>query len=268
MTAAPAVRAMHVNGLDSKQRIELLNRLAVQDSIDESIRYTAGVLVNGGRLEYERGGRIYRRNWPGVKNVPDQFPAEAARFIRWRYLYLMEPPGIEVFQGPVAMAKTGVHDCDCGARAWVALMRAAGLEAYAAGVTPPPPYSRHPFDFFHAVGYDPRAGRHYELIDDRKYVGGKERSIRFTPSRGSVTVYFAPEPWKEGFMMAKNGGPYRPVTQIAQPGTRSGARYAPFTRQIAGSSPAKWSTAPVTMGVLGLGLTLAIGGFALRRRTK
>lgn len=171
--------------LEPPDRLALANRLAALCALDPEIRQQAARLVRQ------------------CSDVPKQLPARAARFIRKHYLYMMDPPGVELLQGARSFRFTGGGDCDCLAIYWTAIVRAAGLTAWVGGVV----YGdRMP----HAVGvgWD---GRCWELSDATRY-GGSVPPLRFTVPKGARILVYRPEPGSEGFAWVERRSPWRRAT--------------------------------------------------------
>jgi len=112
-------------------------------------------------------------------NVFRDGPPRIARWIVENVRYGQESPGIEVLQGPYTTLPPGIEigdfrfggigvgDCDDLALLFATLCRAAGIEAFFAGVAELP----YNGSFVHAIGYCAANQRFYELSKDEPYGG-------------------------------------------------------------------------------------------------
>jgi len=132
-------------------------------------------------------------------NVFRDGPPRIARWIVENVRYGQESPGIEVLQGPYTTLPPGIEigdfrfggigvgDCDDLALLFATLCRAAGIEAFFAGVAEIP----YNGSFVHAIGYCAANQRFYELSRDEPYGGipGKPLEMAGVPVGQTARIY-------------------------------------------------------------------------------
>ena len=179
------MRIWDSTALSPWDRVKVANELALRFAMDPPLRRLAAAIVAGA--------------W----SVPGQGPKKIAGWIRRRFQYALEAPGVEILQGPYTSLKTRVVDCDDAALLWVTLTRAIGLQTYFCGVGD----VEDPGVLLHAIGLDAATDRLYELIDDSTY-GGSLSGLRFRLPPGYFVLYYSPEPGQEGFYSRTRDGAF------------------------------------------------------------
>ena len=190
MIAGGKDHVQDLRGLDGLDHVQLANELAYRFSLDPEMRRWGGIMVQP------------------TSNVPQHGSRLIAQWLRENVVYLQESPGIELLQGPYATLRTRTGDCDDNALAFAAIGRAVGLDNYMVGVSD----LNNPTNFYHAIGYDRKIGRHYDTIDDYRY-SGRHNRVDFTPGKNAVTVFYSPAPGEESFYVSVGGSPYRATTR-------------------------------------------------------
>jgi len=213
MIAGGEDHVQDLKGLDGLDHVQLANELAYRFSLDPEMRRWGGIMVQP------------------TGDVPRHGSRLIAQWFRRHVVYLQESPGIELLQGPYATLRTRVGDCDDNALAFAAIGRAVGLDNYVVGVSD----LNDPTNFYHAIGFDRKIGRHYDTIDDYRY-SGRHNRVDFTPGKNAVTVFYSPVPGEETFYVSVGGSPYRATTREELEGSgmttrASMGRFRPLLQQ-------------------------------------